>query len=610
MSTVTVNHIISAQIERSGLSNLDSIEIDVTGLVINSKDGMAANIVLVTFDANVQVAVSSGSFFKHSIDTSSETPWGVDQTAILLISEDPIKDTKIKLRFEPSVAVPVRWRALGISINGPISRNTLNQIIGINVMWREESPVRLPQTSGGDKSAFVGFFASRMPPPTIPESAKGSVIKKAEVIDGSDAITCYAWNVDRYDVGLPGEGPWFYAALQVRWNSITYRPPATDSDDFWALPADCEASDVLIINNNALAPVWDNPEMNVVGLPDTLLLNYVDSDGTRWIMNDMEGWWTLPPPALPDLPRPGYLDGSFPVDGRYEPRIIVLKGTFLPGPNISVAKPRLRLLRALDAVRNGALLVVKEPMGYNHELYEYDAKVKEWEQGPWPKQAWVWLSDQPKVDTVDMSGRTEFEVQLKAVDPVKYLSGARGMSKKYIDVSGSDDGRDYTTAEEWSPYRGQRYTPAPGRAYGYVDYDIVLPAVNKGTANIWPRIYISGPVSDPKVVNATTGQTMAFQGTIRSGEVLIVDCYWRTVVLRPAPVAIDDYYQSDVNGLNRRWMLKLSSPWIYMQPGSNDFRFYGNGTDAPNVAEGENPDLNDFTKTQCWLVYRSGWMGS
>ena len=601
MSTITVNNVVLSTVRMSGIAVNGEIVISAADLRYNSQ----SNVIMLTFDAMVQPSVKSGSFRSYGYSMQQSVPAGKAQTAMVLAAEGPIEDT-IVISMSPAPVNQVRWRAMGVALAGPWVRNADRQIVGIGTQLAGEADgyISLPESWQGEQRTYIGFFASAANPPSIRDIDKAHVVVKGQVVDYPDRITTYLWNQENYVVGGDREGPWFYAALQVRWNAPTYVPPPTESDNFWATPAPCEASDVFLINNNTVAPYWDVPEVDVWKEPDTLLLNYTEPNGTRWSLNDLEGWWTLPPPALPDLPRPGFLNGSFPVDGRYEPRTIVLRGTFMPGRGVSVATPRLRLLRALDAVRNGALFVAKEPMGNSVEMDKYDPTLKEWEKGPWPKQAWVWLADQPKVETLDGSGRTEFEVQLKAVDPVKYLSGARGMGRKYIKVNATLDGRDYTQ----NPDHGERYVPAPGRAYGSLEFDVALPAVNKGTTNIWPRFFIYGPASDSRIVNLTTNQVMAFQGSIGSGEVLVVDCYWRTVVLRDAEdVAIDDMYQEDINGSNRRWMLKLSSPWIYLQPGENEFTFHANGASMP---ASDPPTTDDIDSTQCWVVYRSGWMGS
>jgi hypothetical protein len=601
MSTVTVNNIVQSTASFIGQTIDGEIRINVSELAYNS----LANLIMLTLDAEVEVSVRSGSFVKYGQLGAEDGSTLAGQTAVVLVAEGPIQNDLV-LRLSPSPINPVKWRALGMAMSGPFVRNADGRpMSGMTIAQVDgEGNLDLLESGTDERRAYVGIFASKGQPPTIRKDDVGHVALKGQVSDPADLITAYAWNKQEYTVGSVGQGPWFHAALLLRWTGEIIKPPPTESDDFWAKPGPCEASDVFLINNNAVAPYWDVPEVNVWNEPDTLLLNYTDPDGTRWSLLDIDGWWTLPPPALPDLPRPGYLNGSFPIDGRYEPRIITLRGAFTPGRGVSVAVPRLRLLRALDAVRTGALFVAKEPMGNNVEFFDYQG-LHDWEQGPWPKQAWVWLSDQPKVDTLDGTGRTEFEVQLKAVDPVKYLSGARGLDRKYIKVNGTTDGRDYLVEDEG---HNQRYTPTPGRAYGSVEFDPYLPAVNKGTTNVWPRFYIFGPATDSKIVNRTTNQTMAFQGSIRTGEVLIVDCYWRTVVLRQAAdVMVDDMYQHDINGENRRWMLKLSSPWIYLQQGDNELTFHANGAVDP---ANNPPTTDDLDATQCWVVYRSGWMGS
>jgi hypothetical protein len=68
-----------------------------------------------------------------------------------------------------------------------------------------------------------------------------------------------------------------------------------------------------------------------------LVLNRIEDDSTKatyktiWVCTDVEGWWELPDPEIPDIPR-GLDDGSYDVRGRWKARMINIKGTILP-PN-------------------------------------------------------------------------------------------------------------------------------------------------------------------------------------------------------------------------------------------------------------------------------------
>jgi len=82
---------------------------------------------------------------------------------------------------------------------------------------------------------------------------------------------------------------------------------------------------------------------------------------------------------------------------------------------------------------------------------------------------------------------------------------------------------------------------------------------------------ISGPVTDPRIENVTTGQTVAFTGTVNSGETLVISSLDRTVLL---------------NGTASRYSwLVGTSRWFDLAAGDNTVRFAGtSGTGSMSFA--------------------------
>jgi hypothetical protein len=128
------------------------------------------------------------------------------------------------------------------------------------------------------------------------------------------------------------------------------------------------------------------------------IFNTIDEHGVVWVITDIDGWWSSPNPEMPDVPR-GYGDGSYDAQGKYNARMLTLSGTFLtPDPSM-VEAARDRLTYASDLVYKGAwLLAGKDPI----------------------RASFVRLSGQMKTQTVNARGRTEFEIPLRAFDPIKY----------------------------------------------------------------------------------------------------------------------------------------------------------------------------------------------
>jgi hypothetical protein len=128
------------------------------------------------------------------------------------------------------------------------------------------------------------------------------------------------------------------------------------------------------------------------------IFNTIDDYGVVWVVTDIDGWWAPPKPDMPDIPR-GFGDGSYDVQGRYTARTLNLKGSFLtPDPSM-VEAARDRLTQATDLVYRGTwLLAGADPI----------------------RASFVRLEGDVKIQTVNPRGRTDFEISLRAPDPIKY----------------------------------------------------------------------------------------------------------------------------------------------------------------------------------------------
>lgn len=156
------------------------------------------------------------------------------------------------------------------------------------------------------------------------------------------------------------------------------------------------------VTRKALKPL---PPPNFTGMKlarDIILgefiFNSIDEYGVTWVVTDIDGWWSPPEAEMPDVPR-GYGDGSYDAQGKYRARSLTLSGTFLtPDPSL-VEAARDRLTKAADLVYKGVwLLAGKDPI----------------------RASFVRLSGGVKMNTVNARGRTDFEIPLRAFDPIKY----------------------------------------------------------------------------------------------------------------------------------------------------------------------------------------------
>lgn len=249
-----------------------------------------------------------------------------------------------------------------------------------------------------------------------------------------------------------------------------------------------------------------------------LILNTIDDDNVVWVCTDIEGWWNLPDPELPDLPR-GWGDGSYDAKGRWASRLITLNGTFLTQDPSQVEAARAKLLDAVSLVYRGDWLVVNET--------------------PIKKGTFVRLSGRPEINTSTARGRTDFSIGLKAADPIKY---------EYVDSD--PEGYNVVTL---TPVSGSANTTITNS--GNISVPIIV-ELSKGFA-------VSDPDDPPTIANSTLDQIITITGGTDSTNQLEIDTYNREV--------LDVQYELDevVNVANGRAKVSTLIDWIYLDPGAN-----------------------------------------
>lgn len=83
-------------------------------------------------------------------------------------------------------------------------------------------------------------------------------------------------------------------------------------------------------------------------------------------------------------------------------------------------------------------------------------------------------------------------------------------------------------------------------------------ATNSGNTTTWPTFTITGPCTNPVVLNSTTGESITFILTMNGNDVLVIDPELRSVTL---------------NGVSARNLLSNSSTWWGLPPGSTTIGF-------------------------------------
>jgi hypothetical protein len=206
------------------------------------------------------------------------------------------------------------------------------------------------------------------------------------------------------------------------------------------------------------------------------VFNSIDENGVVWVIRDIEGWWNPPAADMPRVER-GYGDGSYDVQGRYEARNLTLIGSFLtPNPAL-VEAARDKLIQITDLVYKGAWLKTgKGPI----------------------RASFVRLSGNVEIETTTPRGRTDFEIQLRAADPIKY---------------------------DWNDSEPDGYTlieiPAKNLRTGTSGSEIV---VNEGNYNVPVYIEVVGPIASPATIfNRTTEELILLVSSIRGRAGFIID---------------------------------------------------------------------------------------
>jgi len=290
-----------------------------------------------------------------------------------------------------------------------------------------------------------------------------------------------------------------------------YYEPTTD------VVPDVQAQENRIVNK-ALTKL---PTPHVTGLKlegdiqlGGLLLNTIDDNDVIWVCTDIDGWWNLPDPELPDLPR-GWGDGSYDAKGRYAARLLTLTGAFLTQDPSQVEAARQELFRAIDLVYDSVELIVFE--------------------SPVAKSSMVRLSGRPEIATLTARGRTEFSIGLKASDPIKY---------EYLEPgTGIEDG-----------YRVKTIAAGANSTF-----------VNSGSTKTPTIIELTGPVAaGVTITNAINyspeygddiTETITVTTAVPSGSKLEIDTLNREAILVTGSTVV-----------NGRSYISTLSDWIYLQP--------------------------------------------
>lgn len=296
-----------------------------------------------------------------------------------------------------------------------------------------------------------------------------------------------------------------------------------------------------------------------------MVFNTIDNNGTIWTISDIDGWWSIPQVDVPVSQRARDEDGAYDDSGRYLAREFTLSGVFLPRSPDLLEVSRARLINELDAVRKTVTLRVDETP---------------------PRRMTVRLAGRTMIQTVRQSGLTEFSVELRAADPVKYSlermssPGEDNDAPVAIGAGLSAGPRSYPRAYDTSTDNV--------REYGVAGAPNTISIVNEGNYNSPPIVRIYGPVTNPRVeLSNWEGkepsepvEEMSFVITLQAGEVLEINVKEKTVLLNGA--------------VSRRGTMTFQSDWFTLRPGVSTIRY--SALTAPG-----NTTMLDIEAYSAWL---------
>lgn len=263
--------------------------------------------------------------------------------------------------------------------------------------------------------------------------------------------------------------------------------------------------------------------------------NIEDDFGVDWTVTSEDGWSSRPAPRLNDTDRDD-ADGDYTGQATYSSRTITLQGTAVATSPIGMNLAKDRFLAA-GATLNQDLLF----MEYGRALI---------------RQAMVRPSDQWRAADHGPIA-FDFQVVVKAADPRKYSAFEKSLEMVLAhdppdagDIYIDQFTYNYATVSSGWPFPW----PFPWRFGQVIGGSYTLN--NDGSYTTLPTYLITGPVSFPAIINATTGEALTLNISLLTGESILVDVASEAVLLngttpRQSVIGLNSRFPTLVPGPNR-----------------------------------------------------------
>ena len=236
-------------------------------------------------------------------------------------------------------------------------------------------------------------------------------------------------------------------------------------------------------------PAW--PRTVTVGS----FLADVDSGTDFRATTSMTGWDDAAPIEVEIEPQ-AQQDGGWDATGYHRPRVVGIEGEVLQSSHT-----------AAHAVRDELVALTPRSM---HQLVVASTGLTG------ERSAMVRVSRGAAVQWLGPC-RFRYSLELTAPDPLKY--GPAVFDQSGLSSASGGTGLVYPLAYPLD------YGVAPGATPG------AIALANAGTASYLPRLRIDGPVTNPVVTLAETGDRVAYAGVVAAGQWLDIDCARRRVLL-------------------------------------------------------------------------------
>jgi hypothetical protein len=222
-----------------------------------------------------------------------------------------------------------------------------------------------------------------------------------------------------------------------------------------------------------------------------LLINAIDDNGCKWWATVIEDGSSTPPPKTRRTKRP-YGIGGYRARFYWDVRRFTIEGG-------AECTSGLAAEMAADSVRG--LFTDGGQITYTRKSRLGSRFIN------------VELFDRLGVTVLPGGYTMKFQIPLEANDP-RYLDST-------LQTVSASVAAPSTSGLDWATGGGLNWVP--GLDWGVPTSTGVMAVTNAGNADAFPLVSIAGPMISPSITDPATGRSVAYNGSINTGQTLIID---------------------------------------------------------------------------------------